>query len=94
MTRVRPALPVAVLAAAAVAGAARPAGGAAPGLRPVLAVAIACALLTVARVLADLPRTARGQSAGYVGPLTLLGRRMLAGLRGVQIGRASCRERV
>jgi len=83
MTRVRPALPVAILAAAAVAWAALPAGGAAPGLRPVLAVAIACALLTVARVLADLPRTARGQSSGYVGPVTLLGRRMLTSLRTV-----------
>jgi hypothetical protein len=81
LTRARPALAVAVLAAAAVSWAALPAGGAAPGLRPLLAVAIACALLTVARVFADLPRAARGQASGYVGPIALLGRRSLTSLR-------------
>ena len=69
------ALTVAALAAGAVAWAALPAGGAAPGLRPVLAVAVACALFTAAR-LAAVPRAAaRRQPASYEGTLAGFARR-------------------
>jgi len=58
---------VAALAAGAVAWAALPAGGAAPGLRPVLSVAAICAVFTVA-TLAGEPRprasSFQGQLAG------------------------------
>ncbi len=74
--RARSALAVAALAAAAVAWAALPAGGAAPGLRPVLAAAVACALFTAARLVAVPSAAARRQPASYEGSLTGFARRV------------------
>jgi hypothetical protein len=68
--RLRHAAAVAPLAAGAVAWAALPAGGAAPGLRPVLAAAAVCAVFTVATlVAAPRPRASsfQGQLAEAAG---------------------------
>jgi hypothetical protein len=74
--RLRSAAAVAALAAGAVTWAALPAGGAAPGLRPVLAVAVTCALFTAARLAAGPGAAARRQPASYEGSLTGFSRRV------------------
>jgi hypothetical protein len=74
--RARSGLAVAALAAGAVAWATLPAGGAAPGLRPVLAAAVLCALFTAARLVAVPGAAARRQPASYEGALTGFVRRV------------------
>ncbi len=70
--RIRPVLAVAALAAGTVAWAALPARGASAGLKPTLIVAIACALLTVARFVGRQQGTARREPGRYVGPVAAL----------------------
>lgn len=74
--RLRSALAVAALVAGTIAWAALPTGGAAPGLRPVLAAAVVCALVTVTRLVAAPPDAPPRRPAGYQGPLSGLADRI------------------
>ncbi len=79
--RLRATLAVGALAAGTIAWAALPAGGSAPGLRPVLSAAVVCALFTMARLVAAPRAAASRRSASYEGSLTGFAVRSWASVR-------------